>query len=500
MFKRLLLITLMAIIAMGIGAQQVAADSSWNAEYWDNKDLSGSPVVGWKEDAIDHDWGGGTPHSSITGQFSARWTRRAYFAPGTYRFNITTDDGMRVWVDGNKIIDSWYDSQVHSLSADIYLDGGDHDLKVEYYEAGGQAVAKMNWFLVSGGGGTWRAEYFNNTSLSGTPAVTRQEDRINYEWGGSPVNGINADQFSVRWSGSIPVDSGVYRFTATADDGVRVWIQGMLAIDAWREQKATSYSVDVSVTGGTLPVLMEYYEAGGTGAASLSWTKISGTSLPAPAPTFSEWRGEYFNNIDLNGNPVLLRNDPAINFSWGSSTPAPNVVNPDQFSARWTRTVNLNRGTYTFTATPDDGMRVWVNNQLIIDQWKVQSGIRYSTSVFIPGGATTLRVEYFEYSGLAEARLTWSAGGSTTTSPPASSGDVPQTAVMRGAAVLNVRSGPGMNFNPFTHLRNGDTVTLIGRDANNYWIKVRLSNGQVGWASSRYLRASAPFVNLPVTN
>jgi hypothetical protein len=244
---------------------------------------------------------------------------------------------------------------------------------------------------------------------------------------------------------------------------------------------------------------MEYYEAGGSGAAVLKWTKISGTSNPIQPPTITDWRGEYFNNTALNGAPVLVRNEQAVDFSWGSATPAPNVVNPDLFSARWTRTVNLNRGTYTFTAKADDGIRLWVNDQLLIDQWKIQNATAYQATVTLAGGATALRVEFFEYSGLAEARVSWTAGSGSTTPPPLSTGDVPQTAVMRGAAFLNVRSGPGITFDSIDHLRNGQTVELVGRDRFNFWMKIRLADGRLGWASSRYLRASAPFANLPIT-
>lgn len=494
MFKKLFLLALITGLFVALSPRPAVAASSWDAEYWNNRTLSGSPAFGWKEDAINHDWGDGTPHSSLDKDaFSARWTRTENFAPGTYRFTATTDDGMRVWVDGRKIIDSWYDSQVHSVSADVYLNGGNHTVKVEYYEAGGKAVAKMDWTLISGGGATWTAEYFNNTALSGTPAVTRQEGTIDYDWGGSPVSGISADQFSTRWRGSIPVDSGVYRFTVTADDGVRLWINDQLVVDAWKEQPATSYSVDIGTSNGSVPVRMEYFEAGGRGVAKLSWTKVSGPPTTPTTPTITQWRGEYFNNTDLSGAPVLVRNDAAINFSWGSSSPAPNVVNADLFSARWTRTMDLAQGTYRVSATTDDGIRVWVDNRLVIDQWRTQSERTYTADVFVPGGTTSLRVEHFERTGLATARVTIA-----DVAVDSDGGIAAGKAVMRGAAFLNVRSGPGMTFSPIAHLRNGDTVQLIGRDRVNFWIKIRLADGREGWASSRFLRSSEPFANLPV--
>lgn len=500
MIKRIVALLILSSLMILVAVDSAAADSSWSVQYWNNKTLSGAATVGWTESTIDHDWGHGSPHQSINNDnFSAKWTRTESFAPGTYRFTATMDDGMRVWVDGNKIIDSWYDSQVHSLSADMYLTSGNHTIVVEYYDAGAEAVAKFSWALVSGGGGTWQAEYFNNNSLVGAPTVVRQESQISYNWAGSPVGGINADMFSVRWTGSIPVDSGTYRFNVTADDGVRLWVNGVQVVNAWVEQPATTFTVDVNLSSGSVPVRMEYFENGGSGVASLSWSKISTTPTPPTTPTITDWRGEYFNNISLDGSPIIVRNDEAVNFVWGSSSPSPNVINADRFSARWSNTLNLTAGTYTFTAYADDGVRVWVNNQLIIDEWDTHELQSFSNAITVSGGATPVVVEYFEFSGLAEARLTWTRNGSTTNPTPPTSNGVPQTATMTGANYLNVRSGPGIDFEPITYLSNGQVVELLGRDSGNYWMKIRTSSGTVGWTSSRYLSANAPFVNLPIT-
>ncbi len=496
-----------AVFTFTTSPQQVLADTNWTAKYYNNQTLSGSPVVTVSESNLDHDWGDGSPHANINiDSFSAEWTRNLYFSPGTYRFIASMDDGMRVYVDNNPAIDVWYDSQAHTVTADVYLNGGNHDIRVEYYEAGGQAVARLDWVLVSGTSTLWRAEYFNNTTLTGNPSVVRDEGQINYNWPGSPVSGISVDLFSVRWTASVPVEAGVYRFTATADDGVRLWVNGQLLINQWREQQATSYSADISVAAGSVPVIMEFYENGGTAVAVLTWSKISTAAPPAsPLPTtISEWRGEYFNNRDLAGSPVAVRDDSAINFVWGSSSPIPNVVNNDHFSVRWTQTVNLPAGQYTFTAHSDDGVRVWVNGQQIINAWTIHNVQPFYGTISLPGGPVEIRMEYYEYAGLAEARLTWSSSSSgsaspTTPSQPTGQG-VPTTATMSGALYLTVRSGPSLASDPVGYLSNGQTVTLLGRDAFTIWIKVREADGTVGWSSGRYLNANAPLANLPVLN
>ena len=60
-------------------------------------------------------------------------------------------------------------------------------------------------------------------------------------------------------------------------------------------------------------------------------------------PNPNEWRGEYYNNPNLQGQPVMVRNDPSVNFDWGYGSPAPNIP-VDYFSARWTRSFNFDAG------------------------------------------------------------------------------------------------------------------------------------------------------------
>ena len=498
----ILLVT--AVFILSVNIDQALADTGWTAKYYNNRDLSGSPVSTVSETNLDHDWGAGSPNDAINADnFSAEWTRNLYFAPGNYRFIATTDDGMRVFVDNNPIIDVWYDSQAHTVTADIYLSGGNHDIRVEYYEAGGNAVARVNWALVSGASALWRGEYFNNTSLSGAPVLSRDEAQINYNWSGSPGSNVASDLFSVRWTSNLSLDAGVYRFTATADDGVRLWVSGQLLIDQWREQQATSFTVDISVAGGSVPVKMEYYENGGTAVAALTWARISDTPAPPPqSPTITNWRGEYFNNRDLAGSPAVVRNDSAIDFVWGSSSPIPNAIDSDHFSVRWTQTVNLAAGQYTFTANSDDGVRVWVNGQQIIDAWSIHNVQPFAGTISLPGGPVEIRMEYYEYTGLAEARLSWSTtNGTPPSSAPASQPTgqgVPTIATMSGAIHLTVRSGPGLTNEPVGYLSNGQSVTLLGRDAFTVWIKIREADGTVGWTSGRFLNANAPLSNLPI--
>lgn len=503
--KRLFSILFLVVMVGWLSqAQLVAADSKWTAKYWDNINLEGDPFLERKEEEIDHDWGDEGPNV-LTDAFSARWKRTDSFSAGVYRFTATMDDGMRVWVDDTLIIDSWYDSQMHTITADFYLAAGDHTVKVEYYEKSGGAIAKLDWTTISGAAGIWQGEYFNNTSLTGVPVLVRSDNAIDFNWSGSPGSGVWADEFSVRWTGSVNLDPGTYRFSVTTDDGARLWVNGQLLIDEWRAQATATYTAEITLSGGAAQVQMEYFDHGGTAVAALAWVKVAGTSPPPAVPVITNWQAEYFNNTGLTGSPAIVRNDAAIDFIWGSSSPLPNVVNADHFSVRWSRTMQLNAGQYTFTAFADDGVRVWVNNQLIIDAWDIHDVRAFNGAVTLPGGATNMVIEYFEYTGLAEARLVWTNGtasGTSATSPapaptPTGSG-VPTTATMTGARYLTVRSGPGLDFDPVAFLSNGQTATLLGRDPFTIWIQVRLADGTTGWTSGSFLTSNALLSNLPI--
>ena len=131
--------------------------------------------------------------------------------------------------------------------------------------------------------------------------------------------------------------------------------------------------------------------------AILSWDRID---------TFPDWKVEYYNNPNLQGAPVLVRNEGTINHNWGQGSPAA-AVPADNFSVRWTRTVYLDGGDYLFRIQSDDGHRMWVDNDLIFDNWRDGNTQLQETRRNIPSGLHQLRVEYFERGGDALIGFAW---------------------------------------------------------------------------------------------
>ena len=101
MTKKFLFISLLLLVSflILIGVGPVSADSPWTAKYWNNKTMSGDPVLVRQESEINYDWGTSAPPGVAENQFSARWTKTLNVPQGDYRFTATMDDGMRVWVD-----------------------------------------------------------------------------------------------------------------------------------------------------------------------------------------------------------------------------------------------------------------------------------------------------------------------------------------------------------------------------------------------------------------
>jgi hypothetical protein len=69
------------------------------------------------------------------------------------------------------------------------------------------------------------------------------------------------------------------------------------------------------------------------------------------------------------------------------------------------KTQNFTAGSHTFTATADDGIRVYLDGTLVIDQWKDQSATTYTTSRQVTAGNHELKVEYYEHGGDAVAKV-----------------------------------------------------------------------------------------------
>ncbi len=120
-----------------------------------------------------------------------------------------------------------------------------------------------------------RGEYFNNKDLQGAPVVTRTDRQLDFDWfTNSPVPQLPVDNFSVRWTGKIvPPVSGTYQLGARADDGVRIYIDDQLFIDAWRDGGAKTVTKPIELQAGReYKIRIEYYDRYASASAKLIWS------------------------------------------------------------------------------------------------------------------------------------------------------------------------------------------------------------------------------------
>jgi hypothetical protein len=256
---------------------------NWRGDYFANMNLSGQPALTRNDVAVSFDWGQGAPANGLpVDGFSVRWTRTLQYDAGVYRFSLRSDDGVRLWIDGILQIDEWHNSSGQTYARDVQLGAGNHAFTIEYFENTGGALI---YFTVQRMGdiAKWKGEYFPNDNWLGTPALIRDDDRLDFDWGaGSPDQLIPPDRFSVRWTRSIDLEAGTYRFDLAVDDGVRFWIDNVLVLDKVQVSN-TTYSVAATLTAGKHTFRLDYVEY--TGNARFSWTRtfLGGPTVTATA-------------------------------------------------------------------------------------------------------------------------------------------------------------------------------------------------------------------------
>ena len=307
----------------------------------------------------------------------------------------------------------------------VYAPTFSKEIKV-YGLACNNSIANLQY---GNGTGLKGGYYTNSTSASGFPlsATTVQLDAaVNFNWGaGSPAPGISVDNFKVKWTGKIkPLTNDSYTFYVTASDGARLWVNNTLIIDSWSDKPVTTNNgIIVLQKSIDYDIRLEYYSNTGDASCILQWSaagickqNIPASQLFAPgAKCTSNGNGlvsEYFSDLPPAVNfPVtatVKKIEPVVDFDWGQGSPA--GISNDNFKARFSGYVQgLDAGTYTFYVTADDGIRLWVNNKLLIDKWIDEGATKYAATIDLDECTkNAIRLEYYEHAGNAVCKLEWS--------------------------------------------------------------------------------------------
>jgi hypothetical protein len=224
---------------------------------------------------------------------------------------------------------------------------------------------------------------------------------------------------------------------------------------------------------------------------------LPSTPVSAQAQFGTNWIGQFFNSSDLSGTVVATASYPnGLNQQWGITGPKDGSgvivpgVNIDNFSARFSSTQTLTAGTYTFIATYDDGLRLSINGQIVIDDFLPGALRSKQATVAITGGVYSFVVDYLETTSEATIQVSWLTSNTTTTpTGPTATVVPPATGSVEGVNGLSLRTGPYLGGSLVGVIRPGTTYDVLAKNNNEgifTWYLIKVSDTKQGWVSGRY--------------
>jgi PA14 domain/Glycosyl hydrolases family 31 TIM-barrel domain/Domain of unknown function (DUF5110) len=193
---------------------------------------------------------------------------------------------------------------------------------------GALQIVPGDWLKTSEGQSGLQAEYFPNENLSGTPAFTRTDTNIDFNWNeNSPAPDFPRTHFSARWTGTIevPASVGDVKLATLEDDGVRVWIDGQKVIDAWGpHDSVTSEASIVLNTGTPHQIRVEYLQLDYGARLKLQWEPAKlpeavRTAWIPPGDWIDAWNGKIVsgpvmvtNSVPLDEIPIWIKSGAVL--------------------------------------------------------------------------------------------------------------------------------------------------------------------------------------------
>ncbi|MFZ6029544.1 MAG: carboxypeptidase regulatory-like domain-containing protein [Chloroflexota bacterium] len=371
------------------------------ADYFANRTLTPPIALTRYDQPIDFDLAYGEPLPGRAEDFSIRWSGQL-IAPhdGLYTFSLTTNDGVRLWLDGQLLIDAWVDQDPTEYQASMDLSAGQpYDIRLEYYQATGGALAWLEW------------------ESSTTPRQVIPLNRFRYPDMGSstlqvspdilPADGVTTATVSIQLADSLGAplaERPVYLQVGGEQNRVN---GTLLAPGAWvlLGNSDANGLVSASLASSSFG---EKYLAVRVGEVFLDHGVVTFTQAPVAG-----LRAEYFLGIDFS-EPVLVNYGETVHYNWGSSGPA--GVAADYFSVRWSgQLIAPVSGQYTFYTYADDGEILWVDDTRLIADWVIAGPVTQTGTIdLVAGQPVPIRLDYFENDGGANVRLSWQLPGEST--------------------------------------------------------------------------------------
>ncbi|MCT7990891.1 pre-peptidase C-terminal domain-containing protein [Laspinema olomoucense] len=299
--------------------------TDWKAEYFNNTNLTGSPVfvenLGSGSQNFSRNWGNGAPTNTPADNFSARMSTQRYLAPGLYKIQATADDGVRVRVNNQTVIDKWVDQPFVTNSGYFRSNGGNVPVTVDYYERGSAAAINFNitpatkfqdpvdvsrqwhatvhsWNSSQGSApptNFWEGDYNNPNAIGviNLGSNTRSDGKkgINADWNSGAPNGdgnrLPHDNFAMRAYTLADFDGSPYKFRVRGDDGfqllamnvdTRQWYN-ITPATQWSQAYGAHSEITHTLPAGRYAMHFHQYEGSGNAYLDLSWEKASNPEI-----------------------------------------------------------------------------------------------------------------------------------------------------------------------------------------------------------------------------
>jgi YVTN family beta-propeller protein len=406
--------------------------------------------------------------------FSARWTGQAIpqFTE-TYTFIVSADDGVRLWLNNQLVVDQWHDQGTTSYSVNYAATAGvPVDIRIDYYQNQWGAVCRFEWQSAS-----QARQVIPTTRLSTGATETR------------PVPALSTGSSTV--SGSFPVAVAFNEAVTGLSAGDFAIVNGT-ATNLTGSGAAYTLTVAPEAPGPITVNLPSNSCLNSGGQTNVASNTIAVTYTPPVGAVVNGLSGDYYSGRDFE-RFVVTRVDPTVNMSLAyNEGPAPGIGH-DLFSVRWTgQVISPTTETRTFIVTADDGVRLWLNNQLVVDQWHDQGTTSYSVPLAVTAGVPVdIRIDYYQNLWGAVARLEWQSATQTRQVIPrerlttGAGGPVPllatASATVTGAFPVSVTFGEsvtGLAAADFI-VANGTATALSGSGAAYTLTVTPAANGEV---------------------
>jgi hypothetical protein len=407
---------------------QVPANN-WKSEYFNNTNLTGSPVyvenLGDGSQGLSINWGTGSRPNTPSDNFSARMTTQRSLAPGLYQIKVQADDGVRVKIGNQSVIDRWFDQPFVTNSGYFRSNGGTVPIAIDYYERVGSAALKFDIIPATKFRDSvdytqqWKSTVYSwNSSQGSAPPTnfwegdinspnaigeinlgsnTRSDGKkgINVNWGTGAPNGdgnrLPHDFFAMRAFTQADFDGNPYKFRVQGDDGFQLLAKNQSTgkwYDITPKNQSNQWTQAYSPTeftsqlpAGRYDMHFHQYEGGGDARFDLSWEKMGNPKLDIqlsyPKGGFTSSEINLMEKAAQNWERIITKDKDSsgvlkISVVKGLTDPG-NVAQTNQESAFNSRTnfggpnVDINGVDYhnNITFNPNDFSRMVNGNVLV---------------------------------------------------------------------------------------------------------------------------------------